>query len=142
MGPNPSCLLKKKKVYCGACEMKGFELFWNAHLRFLSETVNIGDILFRVFFIRYFIRFYIKLKWLFSPINYDSTNSILCWWNRWCYKNTIRTKNVLTSIVIVIEICNSWSIFREGGTNFSRRKLGCILSTFHRPSQGGILGIL
>ena len=29
------------------------------------------------------------------------------------YNNTIRIKNVLKSI------CNSWSVFREGGTNFS-----------------------
>ena len=31
--------------------MKCFELFWNARLRFLSETVNIDDALFRVFFL-------------------------------------------------------------------------------------------
>ena len=45
-------------------------------------------------------------------INYDCTDSILCWWNRGCYKNTIRIKNALTSI------CNSWSVFQEGGKKF------------------------
>ena len=49
------------------------------------------------------------MSWL---INYDCTDSILCWWNRGCYKNTIRIKNALTSI------CNSWSVFQEGGKKF------------------------
>ena len=30
--------------------------------------------------------------------------------------------------------------FEKVEQNLSRPKLGCILSTFHRPSQGGILG--
>ena len=34
-------------------------------------------------------------------------------------------------------ICNSWSVFREGGTKFVP-PVGYILSTFHRPSQLGI----
>ena len=44
--------------------MKCFELFWNARLRFLSETVNIGNVFFVqcFFFMRYFIRSYIKLN--------------------------------------------------------------------------------
>ena len=100
---------------------------WNEIFRTLLEStseISLGNCkhgwrLVQSFFFRcYFIRFYIKLnqiflvKLLFWPINYDCPNSILCRWNRWCYKNTIRIKNVLTSI------CNSWSVFREGGTKF------------------------
>ena len=36
-------------VYCSACEMKCFKLFWNACLRFLWKTVNIDDVMFRSF---------------------------------------------------------------------------------------------
>ena len=35
-------------LYCGASELKCFEHFWNARLKFLSETVNIYNVLFRV----------------------------------------------------------------------------------------------
>ena len=49
---------------------------------------------------------------MFWSINNGSTNSTLCWWNRWCYKNRTTIKNALTSI------CNRWSVFRESGKKF------------------------
>ena len=50
-----------QNIYCGTCKMKCFELFWNAPLKFFSETVNIDNVLFSFFFICYFIRSYIIL---------------------------------------------------------------------------------
>ena len=49
------------------------------------------------------------------------------------YKNTIGIKSVLRQFVI------AGQYFGRMEQNLSCRKLGYILSTFHRPSQGGIL---
>ena len=54
------------------------------------------------------------------------------------YKNTIRI-NAYLIILQLLQFVIPGQYFGRVEQNLSRRKLGYILSTFQRPSQGGIL---
>ena len=53
--------------------------------------------------------------------------------NKNCYKTRIESKMYLTLV------CNSWSIFQEGGTKFVPLETRAILLAFHRLIQESML---